>query len=154
MDLTYSPEQSSFREGLQAWLTANVPRNLASPGTREVFEQHRAWERALFDAGYAGISWPASYGGRGLDVVSQAIFEEEYLLADGPERVNVVGEKLMGRTLMKHGTDEQRARWLPRILSAEDVWSQGFSEPEAESDLANVQTKAVQEAGEWIVDGQ
>jgi alkylation response protein AidB-like acyl-CoA dehydrogenase len=86
--------------------------------------------------------------------VSQAIFEEEYLLADGPERINVVGEKLMGRTLMKHGTDEQRARWLPRILSAEDVWSQGFSEPEAGSDLANVQTKAVKKGDEWVVDGQ
>src|SRR6266436_1127438 len=154
MDLTYTPEQSAFRERLRAWLTTNVPRNLASPGKREGFEQHRAWERVLFDAGYAGVSWPAVYGGRTLDVVSQAIFEEEYLLADGPERINVVGEKLMGRTVMKHGTDEQRARWLPRILSAEDVWSQGFSEPEAGSDLANVQTKAVQHGDEWIVDGQ
>ena len=154
MDLTFTSEQSSFREGLRAWLTTNEPRDLTSPGTRDGFEQHRAWERALFDAGYAGISWPASYGGRGLDVVSQAIFEGEYLLADGPERINVVGEKLMGRTLMKHGTDEQRARWLPRILSAEDVWSQGFSEPDAGSDLANVQTKAVQEGDEWLVDGQ
>jgi alkylation response protein AidB-like acyl-CoA dehydrogenase len=154
MDLTYTPEQSSFRAELRSWLGAHVPRDLASPGTREGFEQHRAWERALFDAGYAGISWPASYGGRALDVVSQAIFEEEYLLADGPERINVVGEKLMGRTLMKHGTDEQRARWLPRILSAEDVWSQGFSEPDAGSDLANVQTKAARESDEWIVEGQ
>jgi alkylation response protein AidB-like acyl-CoA dehydrogenase len=154
MDLSYTPEQISFRASLRSWLASNVPRDLASPGTREGFEQHRAWERALFDAGYAGVSWPASYGGRDLDVVSQSIFEEEYLLADGPERINVVGEKLMGRTLMKHGTDEQRARWLPRILSAEDVWSQGFSEPDAGSDLANVQTKAVQEGDEWIVDGQ
>jgi len=154
MDLTYTADQISFREQLRAWLSSNVPRSLGSPGTREGFEQHRAWERALFDAGYAGISWPSEYGGRALDVVSQAIFEEEYLLADGPERINVVGEKLMGRTLMKHGSDEQRARWLPRILSSEDVWSQGFSEPEAGSDLANVQTKAVREGDEWIVDGQ
>ena len=154
MDLSFTAAQISFREQLRAWLTSNVPRDLASPGTREGFEQHRAWERALFDAGYAGVSWPAEYGGRALDVVSQAIFEEEYLLANGPERINVVGEKLLGRTLMKHGTDEQRARWLPRVLSAEDVWSQGFSEPEAGSDLANVQTKAVQQGDEWIVDGQ
>jgi alkylation response protein AidB-like acyl-CoA dehydrogenase len=154
VDLSFTPDQISFREQLRVWLTSNVPRDFASPGTREGFEQHREWERAMFDAGYAGISWPASYGGRGLDVVSQAIFEEEHLLADGPERINVVGEKLMGRTLMKHGTDEQRARWLQRILSAEDVWSQGFSEPEAGSDLANVQTKAMQDGDEWIVDGQ
>src|SRR6266568_8959082 len=154
MDLSYTPEQSAFREELRAWLASNTPRDLASPGTRQGFEQHRAWERALFDAGYAGISWPTSYGGRALDVVSQAIFEEEYLLADGPERINVVCEKLMGRTLMKHGTDEQRARWLPRILSAEDVWSQGFSEPEAGSDLANVQTRAVLDGDQWVVDGQ
>src|SRR5438067_13712993 len=134
MDLTYTPAQAEFRASLRAWLASNVPHDLATPGAREGFEQHRAWERRLFDAEYAGLSWASSYGGRGLDVVHQAIFEEEYLLADGPERVNIVGEKLMGRTLMKHGTDEQRARRLPRILSAEDVWSQGFSEPDAGSD--------------------
>jgi alkylation response protein AidB-like acyl-CoA dehydrogenase len=154
VDITFTPSQDAFRASLRSWLAEHVPRDLAPPGTREGFEQHRAWERALFDAGYAGISWPASYGGRDLDVVSQAIFEEEYLLADGPERINVVGEKLMGRTLMKHGTDEQRARWLPRILSAEDVWSQGFSEPDAGSDLANVQTRAARDGDEWIIEGQ
>ena len=154
MDLSYTPDQTSFREELRPWLASSVPRDLAPPGTREGFEQHRVWERALFDAGFAGISWPAEYGGRALEIVSQAIFEEEYLLANGPERINVVGEKLMGRTLMKHGTDEQRARWLPRILRAEDVWSQGFSEPEAGSDLANVQTRAVREGDQWILDGQ
>src|SRR6266567_4709572 len=152
MDLSFTPAQDEFCASRRSWLATNVPRDLASPGTREGFEQHRAWERRLFDAGYAGIGWPAEYGGRGFDVVHQAIFEEEYLLADGPERINVVGEKLMGRTLMKHGTDEQRARWLQRILSAEDVWSQGFSEPEAGSDLANVSTRAVQDGEEWIVD--
>ncbi len=154
MDLSYTPEQIAFREQLRAWLSSHVPSGLASPGTREGFEQHRAWERALFDAGLAGVSWPVDYGGRAFDVVHQAIFEEEYLLADGPERINVVGEKLMGRTLMQHGTDEQRARWLPRILSAEDVWSQGFSEPEAGSDLANVQTRAVLHGDHWVIDGQ
>ena len=154
MDLTYTPDQIAFREQLRAWAASSVPHDLAPPDTREGFEQHRAWERALFDAGFAGLSWPASYGGRDLDVVHQAIFEDEYLLADGPERINVVGEKLMGRTLMKHGTDEQRARWLPRILRAEDVWSQGFSEPEAGSDLANVQTRAVRDGDEWVIDGQ
>jgi alkylation response protein AidB-like acyl-CoA dehydrogenase len=154
MDLSFTPSQEEFRAELRTWLASNIQHDLASPGTREGFEQHRAWERKLFDAGFAGIGWPAEFGGRGLDVVSQAIFEEEYLLADGPERVNVVGEKLMGRTLMKHGTDEQRARWLPRILSAEDVWSQGFSEPEAGSDLANVQTRAKRDGADWIVNGQ
>src|ERR1051325_11392278 len=154
MNLTYTPSQDTFRAELRAWLASAVPSGLGSPDTREGFEQHRAWERALFDAGFAGISWPAEYGGRALDVVSQSIFEEEYLLADGPERINVVGEKLMGRTLMKHGTGEQRARWLPRILTSEDVWSQGFSEPEAGSDLANVQTKAVRDGDDWLIDGQ
>ena len=154
MDLTYTPQQIEFRGELRAWLASNVPGSVAPPDSREGFEQHRAWERRLFDAGFAGLSWPKSYGGRDLDVVHQAIFEEEYLLADGPERINVVGEKLMGRTLMKHGTDEQRARWLPRILKAEDVWSQGFSEPEAGSDLANVQTRAVRDGDHWVIDGQ
>ncbi|HJT36879.1 MAG TPA: acyl-CoA dehydrogenase family protein [Actinomycetota bacterium] len=154
MDLTYPSDQIAFRERLRAWLASNVPRDLVSPDTREGFEQHRAWERRLFDAGFTGISWPAEYGGRALDVVSQAIFEEEYLLSNGPERINVVGEKLMGRTLMKHGTDEQRARWLPRILTSEDVWSQGFSEPDAGSDLANVQTRATRAGDEWVIDGQ
>ncbi|HEV2686119.1 MAG TPA: acyl-CoA dehydrogenase family protein, partial [Actinomycetota bacterium] len=154
MDLSYTAEQIEFRGELRAWLASSVPHDLAPPDTREGFEQHRAWEHRLFEAGYAGLSWPSSYGGRDLDVVHQAIFEEEYLLADGPERVNVVGEKLMGRTLMKHGTDEQRARWLPRILTAEDVWSQGFSEPDAGSDLANVQTRAVRDGDDWVIDGQ
>ena len=108
----------------------------------------------MYDAGYGGIAWPAEYGGRGADVVDQAIFEEEYLLADAPERVNVVGQKLMAPTLMAHGTDVQKQRWLPRILTSQHVWSQGFSEPEAGSDLAGIRTKAELHDGHYVVNGQ
>src|SRR5687768_17283689 len=155
MDLTYSAEEDAFRAEVRAWLRVNTPRPpLAAPGTRETFDEHRAWERKLSAAGYGGISWPAEYGGAGADVVRQAIFEEEYLLAGGPERITVVGQKLMGPTLMAHGTDEQKRRWLPRILSAEDIWSQGFSEPEAGSDLAGIRAKAELRDGDYVVNGQ
>jgi alkylation response protein AidB-like acyl-CoA dehydrogenase len=154
MDLRLTPEQEAFRTEVRDWLTANVPRSLPSPGTREGFEAHRHWERTLARAGYAGIRWPEEYGGRGADPVLQAIFEEEYLLAGGPERVTVVGQNLLGPTLMVHGTDKQRGRWLPGILSAEEIWSQGFSEPDAGSDLAGISTRAVRDGDDWIVDGQ
>jgi alkylation response protein AidB-like acyl-CoA dehydrogenase len=155
MDLSYTPDQQAFRAEVRAWLRANVPTPpLSPPGTHEGFEAHRSWERTLSGAGYGGIAWPVEYGGRGADVVLQAIFEEEYLLADAPERVNVVGQKLMAPTVMRHGTDEQKRRWLPRILTSEDVWSQGFSEPEAGSDLAGIRTKAELSGDDYVVNGQ
>ncbi len=155
MDLSFTPEQDAFRAEVRAWLAANVPRpSLASAGTAEGFAAHREWEHKLSAAGYGGISWPTSYGGRGADVVMQAIFEEEYLLAGAPERVSVVGQKLMAPTLMVHGTDEQRQRWLPRILSAEDIWSQGFSEPGAGSDLAGIRTRAELHDDHLVINGQ
>jgi alkylation response protein AidB-like acyl-CoA dehydrogenase len=155
MDLSYTQEQDAFREEIREWLRKNVPDPpLASAGTREGFGAHRSWERRLSDAGYGGISWPVEYGGRGADVVLQAIFEEGYLLSGAPERVTVVGQKLMGPTLMAHGTEEQKSRWLPRILSAEDIWSQGFSEPGAGSDLAAIKTKAELSDGHFVVNGQ
>ena len=154
MDLRLSSEQEAFRDEVREWLRASVPRSLPSPGTRDGFEAHREWERTLSRAGYAAIRWPEEYGGRGGDPVLQAIFEEEYLLAGGPERITVVGQNLLGPTLMVHGTPEQRSRWLPGILSAEEVWSQGFSEPEAGSDLAGIRTKAVRDGEDWVVDGQ
>jgi alkylation response protein AidB-like acyl-CoA dehydrogenase len=153
MDLGLSPEQTAFRDEVRAWLRDNVT-PLPSPGTPEGFAAHREWERKLSAAGYGGIAWPEEYGGRGADVVSQAIFEEEYLLAGAPERVTVLGQKLMAPTLMAHGTDEQKQRWLPRILSAEDIWSQGFSEPEAGSDLAAIRTKAELRDGHYVLNGQ
>lgn len=154
MDLTFTPEQEEFRREVRSWLRENVPASLASPGTREGFDAHRDWERTLSRAGYGAIRWPTEYGGRGAEPVLQAIFEEEYLLAGGPERVTVVGQNLLGPTLMEHGTDEQRARWLPGILSADVIWSQGFSEPEAGSDLAGIRTRAVRDGDAWVVDGQ
>ncbi len=155
MDLTLSPEQTDFRDEVRAWLADNVPRPaLAPPDTQDSFDAHRRWERKLADAGYGGIAWPKEYGGRGADVVLQAIFEEEYLLAGAPERVNVVGQKLLAPTLWAHGTDDQKKRWLPRILTSEDVWSQGFSEPEAGSDLAGIRTKAELVGDDYIVNGQ
>src|SRR5688572_32832823 len=143
MDLTFTPEQEEFREEVRSWLRENVPAPLLSPGTREGFDAHREWERTLSRAGYGAIRWPEGYGGRGADPVHQAIFEEEYLLAGGPERVTVVGHNLMGPTLMSFGTDEQKQSWLPGILNADAIWSQGFSVSDAGSDLAGLRTRAV-----------
>jgi alkylation response protein AidB-like acyl-CoA dehydrogenase len=155
MDLRYTDAQEAFRAEARAWLRANVPNPpLPSAGTREGFEAHRAWERAMHNAGFAGLQWPAQYGGRGADVVSQAIFEEEYFLAGGPERVTSLGTRLFGPSLMVYGTEEQKRRWLPRILSADDVWSQGFSEPDAGSDLAGLKTRAVRDGEDIVVNGQ
>jgi alkylation response protein AidB-like acyl-CoA dehydrogenase len=155
VDLSYTQEQEAFREEVRAWLAANVPQPpLASAGAREGFNAHRLWERTLSSAGYGGIAWPKEFGGRGADVVLQAIFEEEYLLSGAPERITVVGQKLMGPTLMAHGTEEQKTRWLRRILSAEDIWSQGFSEPGAGSDLAGIRTRAELHDGQFVVNGQ
>ena len=155
MDLTLNAEQAAFRDEVRGWLRSHVPRPpLASPGTNDGFDAHVAWERELHAAGYGAIHWPPEYGGRGADVVVQALFEEEYLLADGPERVTVVGHNLMGPTLMVHGTAEQKQRWLPAILSAEQIWSQGFSEPDAGSDLAGLRTRAVRDGDAWIINGQ
>ena len=155
MDLTYTPEEEAFRTEVRDWLRANVPsRPLPSAGTKEGFEAHREWERSMHRAGFAGLRWPVEYGGRGLGVVMQAIFEEEYFLAGGPERVTSLGQRLMGPTLMVHGTEEQKKRWIPGILSADQVWSQGFSEPDAGSDLAGLKTRAVREGDDSVINGQ
>ncbi len=155
MDLRYTPEQQAFRAEVRAWLGENAPRErLPSVGTREGFDAHRAWEQALGRAGYGALHWPVEYGGRGADVVTQAIFEEEYAVADCPPRITVLGRNLMGPTLMAHGNEEQRRRWLARILEADDIWSQGFSEPDAGSDLAGLKTRAVRDGEDYVINGQ
>src|SRR5438067_12074656 len=112
MDLSYTPEQEAFWEEVRTWLAANVPQDLPSAGTREGFEAHRAWEQELFRAGYGAIRWPVEYGGRGADPVQQALFEEEYFLAGGPERVSARGKNPMGPSPMDPGSEEQQREWL------------------------------------------
>jgi alkylation response protein AidB-like acyl-CoA dehydrogenase len=154
MDLSFTTEQDAFREEVRTWLRDHAPQGLPSAGTREGFEAHKAWEQELARAGYGAIRWPVEYGGRGADPVQQAIFEEEYFLAGGPERISTLGKNLMGPTLLVHGTGEQKERWLPGILSSDVIWSQGFSEPEAGSDLAGLRTRAVRDDDHYVVNGQ
>ncbi len=155
MDLNLTDEQTAFRDEVRGWLEANVPAEpLATDGGRESFEAHRAWEKRLYEAGYAAISWPTAYGGRDADLLTQAIFQEEYTRAEAPSRINVLGLGLAGPTLMVYGNDEQKQRWLPNILSCDDIWCQGFSEPDAGSDLAAIRTTAVREGDDFVVNGQ
>jgi alkylation response protein AidB-like acyl-CoA dehydrogenase len=155
MDVDETPQQRGFREQVRAWLVDHVPSPpLPPPGTAEDFAAHVTFERELYEAGYAAIDWPEEYGGRGADPIEQAIFEEEYILAGGPERVTVVGRNLLGPTLMVHGTPEQKQRWLPDILAARTIWVQGYSEPDAGSDLASLKTRAVRDGDDLILDGQ
>ncbi|HYY21647.1 MAG TPA: acyl-CoA dehydrogenase family protein [Thermoleophilaceae bacterium] len=153
MDLTLSPSEQAFRDELRAWLAANHPGEQPK-GDDEAFEFRRAWQRKLYEAGYAGLSWPQEYGGRGATVIEQAIFGEEMTRARAPAPVNVLGLVMGGPVLIAHGTEEQKARYLEPILSAEEIWCQGFSEPDSGSDLASLKTRAVKSNGEWIITGQ
>jgi alkylation response protein AidB-like acyl-CoA dehydrogenase len=153
VDLTLSPQEEAFRDELRGWLEDNHPGD--EPGGDEAsFEFRRAWQRKLADAGYAGLSWPKEYGGRGATLVEQAIFGEEIARARAPQMANVLGLAMGGPVVIAHGTEEQKERYLQPILTAEEIWCQGFSEPEAGSDLASLKTRAVKKNGEWLVTGQ
>jgi alkylation response protein AidB-like acyl-CoA dehydrogenase len=158
MDLTYGADDERFRAELRAWLAVEVPRHGPPPPpgdwpARRAYDT--AWQRKLSDAGYAGLHWPTAFGGRGLPVSQQLVYLEEYARARAPYiSVNFVGLMHAGPTLIAEGTDEQRAFHLPRILRGESVWCQGFSEPEAGSDLASLRTRAVREGDEYVVNGQ
>jgi alkylation response protein AidB-like acyl-CoA dehydrogenase len=161
VDLRFSSEDEAFRAEVRDWLADRLVgefaegRGLGGPGREhEGFEVRRAWERVLGDAGWIGLGWPKEHGGRGATLRQQVIFAEEYTRAEAPARVNHIGEHLLGPTLIAFGTDEQQARFLPRILRGEELWCQGYSEPDAGSDLANVQTRAVLDGEEWVVTGQ
>jgi alkylation response protein AidB-like acyl-CoA dehydrogenase len=155
MDLSYTPAQQAFRAEARAWLDANAPRApLRSFDTREGFEEHRAWERRLHAGGFSMVPWPVEYGGRGADLLEWLIFEEEYYRAGAPKRVNQNGIFLLGPTLMEFGTLEQKARYLPKIASSEEVWAQGWSEPNAGSDMAAIQASARRDGDDYVLRGQ
>lgn len=155
MDLSLTAVQLAFRDEIREWLHEHVPNErLGSPATREGLEQHRAWEQELYAAGFAAVDWPVEYGGRGMDPTATMIFYDEYLRADAPDRLNRLALGLAGPTLIHSGTTEQRQRWLPRMLSSEDIWCQGFSEPNAGSDLAALQTKGEVDGDVIRVTGQ
>ncbi|MBM2823739.1 MAG: acyl-CoA dehydrogenase [Thermoleophilia bacterium] len=157
MELRDTPEEASFRGDLRAWLEENVPGELRGHrGGAARFDgpEMRAWSRALYDAGYAGLTWPEEYGGGGAPYTHQAIFLEEIARAEAPTHIGVIGLGMAGPTIMAHGTEEHKARYLAPILSAEEIWCQGFSEPGAGSDLAGVRTSSRLEDGHFVIDGQ
>lgn len=137
-----TPEERDFRSEVRSWLEAHLPDRPLRPEDSESVAALRDWERQLADSRLAAVDWPRDYGGRGGSRTLQAIFDEEHALLGGPDRINVIGLRLVGPTLMQWGTEGQRARWLPRILRCDDLWSQGFSEPDAGSDLSGVRTRA------------
>lgn len=148
------PETDPFRREFRSWLEANAP---DAPEPLEPFEKmefRRMWQQRLFDAGWAGPAWPSRFGGRGAGPLQQFMYYEELALARAPHLLNEAGIVLLGPTLMVHGSDELQARFLPSILSGEEIWSQGFSEPNAGSDLAALRTRADRDGDEWVIHGQ
>ncbi|MFC7494955.1 MULTISPECIES: acyl-CoA dehydrogenase family protein [unclassified Nocardioides] len=161
MDLTYSEEDQAFRAEVRGWLEEHLTgdwaalRGLGGAGRdHEAHDERVAWNRLLAEHGWTCVGWPKEHGGRGLSLTQQVIFHEEYAKADAPVRVNHLGEELLGPTLMAFGTPEQQDRFLPRIVAVDELWAQGYSEPDAGSDLANVQTRARLDGDHWVIDGQ
>ena len=156
MNLRDTPDEAAFRAELRAWIADNLPEeHRGGRGGERRFEDFgREWSRKLFDAGYSGLTWPKEYGGGGAPYSHQAIFLEEMARAEAPGHIGVIGLGMAGPTIMVHGTDAQKEKHLRNILSAEDVWCQGFSEPGAGSDLAAVRTRAERRDGHYVVNGQ
>ena len=157
MDLTFDAEHEEFRAEARAWLRAHVPHEpLPSLDTAAGFEAHRAWETALFSARWSVVSWPIEFGGRGVGIMAWLVFEEEYYRARAPKRVSQNGIFLLGPTLLEYGTPAQKERFLPPMASGEEIWCQGWSEPDAGSDLAAIRSRATRNAGGdgWLLNGQ
>ncbi|MFQ5947774.1 MAG: acyl-CoA dehydrogenase family protein [Acidimicrobiia bacterium] len=158
MDLSDTPQQATFRREARAWLDENLPtewRGLdALEASADMLDVRLEWEKKLAAGNWIGLSWPQEYGGRGASLAETVVFAEEYARAEAPARLSYFGEGLVGPTLLFFGTDEQKRRFLPAITSASEFWCQGYSEPDAGSDLAAVQTKAVLDGDEWIINGQ
>jgi alkylation response protein AidB-like acyl-CoA dehydrogenase len=154
MDLSLTEDERRFATEVRQWLEVNVEEPPSGDDLAEQVSWGRRWQRCLAEAGWVGIDWPAEFGGRGASAVEVAIFNAEYARSGAAQLVNRVGINLAGPTLLAHGTEDQCARWLPRITTAEDIWCQLFSEPGAGSDLAGLRTRAERTDGGWLVHGQ
>ena len=155
MDLTLTTAEAEFRSEDRDRLAVNVPAEpLRSMDTPAGFEEHRQWEKVLFDAGWAVVAWPERYGGRDATLIEWLIFEEEYWSSGAPGRVSSNGVSLLAPTIFDYGTPDQKDRFLPKMASGEEIWAQGWSEPEAGSDLANLKTKAVRDGDSFVLNGQ
>jgi alkylation response protein AidB-like acyl-CoA dehydrogenase len=158
VDLNLTPQELAFRDEVRAWFAANVPkdwvkRRNAEESMEARFAYLKAWQRKLFDAGWAGISWPKEYGGRGASLMEQVIFIEEMARAEAPPMANVLGLGLIGPTIIAYGNEAQKKRYLSKILSAEEIWCQGFSEPNAGSDLAALSSEAKLDGDVFVING-
>ncbi|HEX6311164.1 MAG TPA: acyl-CoA dehydrogenase family protein, partial [Acidimicrobiia bacterium] len=160
MDFTDSPEEAAFRAEVRAWLADHLVGEFAEigstggPADETAWDARVEWEHLLGRDRWIGLSWPEEYGGRAADYAQQVIFNEEYAKANAPARVSFFGEQLFAPTLIAYGTDDQKRRFLPRIQAADEFWCQGYSEPNAGSDLSNVATRAALDGDEWVVNGQ
>jgi alkylation response protein AidB-like acyl-CoA dehydrogenase len=151
------PQDAAFRAELRAWLMEHITdvfREQRTMTFQEKVAVRRAWQKTLFESGWIGIGWPQEYGGRGATLMQESIYNEEMARAQAPAAVNVIGLNMVGPTLLAVGTPEQKARYLPKILSAEEIWCQGFSEPSAGSDVASLQTRAMRDGEHFVVNGQ
>ncbi|MEA2476854.1 MAG: hypothetical protein QOF16_319 [Actinomycetota bacterium] len=157
VDFRDTPEEASFRAELRSWIEQNLPPGWVDkdPAAGRMDEKvSREWSRKLYEAGYAGLTWPKDFGGAGAPYSFQAIFLEETARSEAPDHIGVIGLGMAGPTITVHGTDEQKNRYLGKILSGEEVWCQGFSEPGSGSDLASLKTKAVDDGDSFVVNGQ
>jgi alkylation response protein AidB-like acyl-CoA dehydrogenase len=159
MDLSDTREEAAFRERARTWLETNLPKGVANRGFALAIDKESVraltdWQRRLWEAGYLGLSWPKEYGGQGASMIESAIFNEEMARVRAPAPLNELGLSMGGPTILEHGTEEQKRRFLPKILSCEEVWCQGFSEPVSGSDLAALGTRAVIDGDHFVVNGQ
>jgi alkylation response protein AidB-like acyl-CoA dehydrogenase len=160
MDFADTPAEAAFRAEVRAWLAEHLTGEFAAlgpgggPADESGWDVRLEWEKVLGADRWVGMSWPVEYGGRGLDLAQQIVFNEEYARANAPARISFFGEGLFAPTLIQFGTDEQKQRFLPKIQRVEELWCQGFSEPNAGSDLANIQTRATLDGDEWVINGQ
>ncbi len=160
MDLNLTPNEQTFRDEFRAWLDTNVPAEWTGGGSTSsednaaYLQYLHDWQRKLYDGGWAGISWPKEYGGRGATLMEQSIFQAELARANAPQLIGTIGLSLVGPTIIAMGKEAQKARYLAKILSGEEIWCQGFSEPNAGSDLAALGTKAAREGDAFLVNGQ